>query len=652
MKNFKYKLSAAILPIITIMAMPTNLMAQAAKSAPQPIPLQDNVPKAQDIPYPATMILDVDATDISRAIFNVKQTIPVKKAGKMTLLYPEWLPGKHAPRGAISEMAGLKIMANGKLLNWTRDPLNVYAFHIDVPSDNINLDISFQFLSPIQRDEGRITVTNEMMNIQWEMVALYPAGYFTRQIPIKPSVTLPTGWTGIAALDGAKISNNAKGVRIDYDVTDFETFVDSPMFAGKYYKKWDLGHNVTLNVVADDAKFLEAKDEHIAVHRNLVEEAVILFGAKHFDRYEFLLGLTEKLGGVGLEHHRSSENTRDTGYFTKWDEKEWTRGLLPHELVHSWNGKYRRPEKLWTPDFDTPMQDNLLWVYEGQTSFWDLVLGARSGIQSKELVLGEWARYAAYYATQPGREWRSVEDTTHDPIIAARKAKPFSSWQRNEDYYNEGSLVWLATDMKLRELSGGNKSLDDFAKAFFGVNDGDWGQLTYNFDTITGILNDIAPYDWAKFLHDRIIMPNQAAPLEGIIAGGYQLVWKDTPNVYDKQRGKEFGGLDLSHSIGITIGKSGEIGNVIWNSPAFNEALVAGTKIIAVGDLSYSTEAMSDAMQTARDGKTPIKLIVERAGRVRTILINYHDGIKYPHLEKIGEGETALDLLLTARRSQ
>ena len=350
-------------PALAAFALSASLIsaAYAQNSAPQPVPIVSAIPEPQDRPLTTTMTLQVDATDIDRAIFHVRQTIPVEQGKPLILLYPQWLPGKHGPRGALAEMTGLMIRAGGNALRWTRDPVQVYAFYVDVPAGTASVDVEFQFTAPVRESEGRINVTPNMMNVQWEQVAVYPAGHFTRAIQVKPSITLPEGWTGVAALDGAKITGN----QIEYGVTDFETLADSPMFAGPHYKKWDLGNNVTLNVWADNAKYLEAKPEQIAAHRALVDESLLLFGSKHFDRYEFLLGLTEELGGVGLEHHRSSENTRETDYFTEWDDNMSERGLLPHEFTHSWNGKFRHPATMWTPDYSTPMRDNLLWVYEG-----------------------------------------------------------------------------------------------------------------------------------------------------------------------------------------------------------------------------------------------------------------------------------------------
>ena len=621
--------------------------AQEANSRPQPVVQPHVIPLPADKPYPGTMLLKVDATDFARGIYRVRQTIPVPRAGKFTLLYPQWLPGKHAPRGAIAEIAGFKASAGGKPLGWTRQPTDVYAFDIDVPAGTKSIDVAFDFLSPTRSSEGRVVVTPAMMNLQWEQVSMYPAGYFTRQIPVQLDLTLPEGWTGAAALDGLKISGN----RYSYAPTSYETLIDSPMFAGRYFRKWDLGQNVTLNVVADEAKYLDATPDQIARHAALVSETLALFGTKHFDRYEFLLALTDELGGIGLEHHRSSENSRGTDYFIKWDDGDSDRGLLPHEFVHSWNGKYRRPDKLWTPDYRTPMQGNLLWVYEGQTSFWDLVLAGRSGMQSKDTILGEWASNAAFYSVQPGRAWRSVEDTTLDPVIAARKPRPFPSATRTEDYYNEGSLVWLEADMLIRGATNNAKSLDDFARGFFGGRDGDWGEVTYNFADVVAALNAVYPYDWDKFLRTRLQEPGQPAPVGGIEKAGYRLVWRDAPNAYDRARMARAKNFDLTHSLGMTVDKDGIAGSILWDGPAFRADIINGTKILAVDGMAYNRERLEAAIRAAADGKTPVRLLVERGGRYRTVEIDYHGGLRWPHLEKVGTGPDWFDQLLAPKRA-
>lgn len=620
---------------------------QAPRSAPAAVPIPATVPEAADKPYPGVIGLDIDASDTQRGAFRVTETIPVTAGTeRLTLLYPMWRPGHHAPRGPLAELAGLTFEAGGKTLSWKRDPVEVSAFHIDLPAGTEEVTARFVYTSPLQASEGRIVMTQEMLNLQWEMLSLYPAGHYVRQIKVRPTVTFPAGWTEAVALDGRKASGN----KVTWAETDYETLVDSPVFAGRYFRKWDLGQNVTLNVVADKPEQLEAKPEYIAAHRALVEEALATFGAKHFDRYEFLLALTDRMGGIGLEHQRSSENQLEPTAFTKWSDWDWDRGLLPHEFAHSWNGKFRRPAKLWTPDYRQPMQGNLLWVYEGQTQFWGVVHAARSGLQSKEVVLGQLANWAGGFSEQPGRQWRSVEDTTQDPVFAARKPKPFPSLTRNEDYYTEGALVWLEADQIIRSGTGGRKGIDDFARSFFGIRPGDVGQVTYEFGDVVSALNAVHPYDWATFLRTRLEMPGQPAPLGGIERGGYRLVWKDEPNAFDKARMAEAKLLSLYHSLGLTIDKDGKVTGSRWDSPAFNAGLVTGVKIVAVNGTAYDQDGIKAAITAAKAGK-PLDLLVQRGDRYLTVPLSYRGGLRYPWLERVpGKAPAGLDALLAPRR--
>ncbi|RVT38888.1 M61 family metallopeptidase [Sphingobium algorifonticola] len=634
---------AAALLLSTLMTVPAAAQ-EAVRSKPVAAPLPA-VQMPQDVPYPGgTITLDVDVSDTVQRIFRVKETIPVAQAGPLTLAMPAWLPGNHAPRGQIEKLTGLVFTANGKVLPWTRDPLDVYSFRIDVPEGVRTVVAQFQFLSATAGNQGRVVVTDKMLNLQWEAVSLYPVGYFTRQIPVKATVTYPDGWQAATALRGRK-----SGSTVAYETIDYEALVDSPVFAGQYFKSVDLGRSVTLNIVADAAENLVYTADQMARHKKLVEESAVLFGAMHFDRYDFLLALTDEMGGIGLEHHRSSENGVNPEYFTKWDDGPGRRNLLPHEFVHSWDGKFRRPEKLWTPDFKTPMQDNLLWVYEGQTQFWGYVLGARSGLYSKEQTLDAYAHIAAKLDTTRGREWRPMEDTTHDPIISARRPKGWSSWQRSEDYYNEGMMIWLEADAILRQQTRGAKGLDDFAKAFFGIKPGDWGQVTYDREEVIGVLNSLAPYDWAGFFKTRVDLPTREVTKNGLTMGGYRLVYGDTPGSTTKQVEKDLKGVDQSFGVGMIVKNDGEIMGLTWDSPAFKAGLVIGAKVLAVNGREFSGDAFKEALTAAKDVKRPVELIVRHEKTFRTIKLDYSGGLRYPRLEKTGEGEGNLDQLLKPR---
>jgi predicted metalloprotease with PDZ domain len=625
-------------------ALAVPAAAQVPPTRPQPLERTSRIPPARDIPYPGTLTIHVDATDTARAIYRVRQTVPVQGAGPLVLLYPEWLPGNHAPRGPIASIAGLKISANGRSVPWRRDPGYVYAFHVDVPSGVKTLDVEFQHLSPTQSNQGRVTMTPDMLNAQWEKMSLYPAGYYVRNIPITPSVTLPEGWSAATSLDVA----SRRGNRITYRTVPYETFVDSPLFAGRYYRREALAPEVNLHIFADRPQDLAATPEQIAAHRRLVDQALKTFGAKHYDEYEFLLALTNELGGIGLEHLRSSENSHPRTYFTEWKSGSAGRDLLAHEFAHSWNGKYRRGADLFTPDYRTPMENSLLWLYEGQTQFWGNILSARSGIMPTEDVKSELARTAAYFDALPGRSWRPLVDTTNDPIIAARRPQPHPSWQRSEDYYSEGMLIWLDVDSIIRERTNGQRSIDDFARAFFGVNPGDEGVLPYRFDDVVRTLNGITPYDWATYLRTRTEQTG-AAPLDWIKRAGYRLVYRDTPSDYFKSREKDREIMDLTYTIGVVMGKDGNINGVAWDSPLFNEGVTNGSQIVAINGRAYTNDDFKGAITAAKGGKEPIRLLIKKGDLYQTVDLDYHGGLRYPALEKVGTGPSSLDALLAPR---
>jgi predicted metalloprotease with PDZ domain len=602
----------------------------------------DTIPAARDVAWPGVLTLSVDASDVTRGIFHVSENIPVAAAGPLTLLYPKWLPGNHSDSGRIEQVAGIKFSAGGHSIPWRRDPVDVFAFHLDVPVGASSVEAQFQFLAPTDVTQGRIVTTPEMLNLQWNAVTLYPAGYYVRRIPVAASAKFPDGWKAATALEVA----SQEGATVHFKQVALDILVDSPVFAGANVRVEKLSEDVRLNIVADQPEQLAASEEQIQLHRNLVAQAVKLFGAQHYDHYDFLLALSDRQGGIGLEHHRSSENGVTGGFFTDWKNNVSRRDLLPHEYTHSWNGKFRRPADLWTPDYRTPMQDSLLWVYEGQTQFWGIVLGARSGLLSQEDTLGALANIAARLNTDPGRKWRPLADTTDDPIIAQRRPKGWRSWQRSEDYYNEGLLIWLDVDSLIRELSRGARSLDDFARAFFGVNDRDWGELTYNFDDVVRALNQVQAHDWAAFLQARLEHVSDHAPLDGFARGGYRLTYTDTPSDFFKSNEKARKITDLMYSGGFVLGKEGELTEVAWDGPAFNAGLTVGTKLIAVNGRAFETDQLKAAIKAK---KSPLSLLVKTGDMYRTIDLNYDGGLRYPKLEKTGAGPSSLETLLAPK---
>lgn len=595
------------------------------------------IPTPRDAPYPGTITLDMDATDIGRRIVSIRQVIPVTAPGPLILLYPQWIPGNHGPVGPVDDIADLHITANGQALRWVRNTLNTNAYEVEVPAGATQVEVAFKWLTPIDGSQGRIVITDEMLNIQWEKALLYPAGYYSRQITFKPTLRLPEGWQYGTALDTESF---AGGLATFAPIT-LEHFADSPVFAGAHYRQVELDPDgrspVRLNIVADDAEMLAATDAHIAQHRAMIQQADRLFGARHFNHYDFLLAVTDRLGGIGLEHHRSSENSVDTKYFTDPTGTLADRDLLGHEYTHSWNGKWRRPADQLVPNLNEPLQNSLLWVYEGQTQYWGLVLTARAGLMSKQQAIDVIANTAASFADIPGREWRAMQDTTNDPIIARRQAQPWPSFQRSEDYYREGALIWLDADILIREQSRGRRSLDDFAKAFFGVQDGNWDPAPYTFGDVTQTLDGVQSNDWSTFLRSRLdaVGPDATGPLGGIERGGYRLVWRETPNDYTKALNAELGRNDFQYSLGLSTNATNRVTAVRWDSPAFEAGLTSGWEIVAVNNRAATPAVIAEAITASKGNQIPIELMLKRGEQFRTVSFAYHDGLRYPHLERI-----------------
>lgn len=625
-------------------------MAQDASTYPPALPApQPAIPPVRDVAYPGVIKLDVDATNLNQRIFSVTETIPVASAGPLTLFFPEWLPGNHGPVGPVAQLAGIEITANGQRVEWVRDTLHPLAYHLTVPAGASEIIVKMQHLSPTTGNQGRITMTPEMLNVQWEKMLLYPAGHWSRNITLQPTVKLPTGWRFGTALEPLEKNGDAQS----FKPVNLEVLIDSPIFAGAHYRQIDLDPGgrspVRANFVADDPASLAATDEQIQILRNLVVQMDRLYGARHFDHYDFLIAMTEKLGGIGLEHHRSSENSVSPAFFTGWATHLSDRDLLSHEMNHSWDGKWRRPADQYVPNFNSPLQNSLLWVYEGQTQYYGQVVAARSGLLTKQQAMDSLAITAATFDNRIGREWRALQDTTNDPIISQRQPKGWLSWQRDEDYYSEGQLIWLDVDTTIREKTNGRKSLDDFAKAFYGVEDGSYDPKPYTFEDVVAALNGVVANDWASFLRTRLDGHGPGAPLDGLTRGGWRLTYTDTPTDYQKTLFTELKRNDYTYSLGIQTTGANVIRALQWNSPAFKAGLAVGMEIVAVNGEAANADRINAAITAAKDPARTVDLIVKDGDRYRTVSFDYHDGLRYPRLERIPGTPDRLGDILTPR---
>jgi predicted metalloprotease with PDZ domain len=468
---------------------------------------------------------------------------------------------------------------------------------------------------------------------------------------VQPSIELPPGWQFASALRGAQRS----GDRVMFAPLPLESLVDSPLFAGPHHRRVTLDADprgpVHLNVFADSAAALQATDEQLEAHRRMVRETLALFGSRHFREYEFLLAASDHFSGIGLEHHESSENGVALGYFTDWSGTANGRDLLPHEMTHSWNGKFRRPADLWTPSYEVPMGSSLLWVYEGLTEYFGIVLAGRSGLWDPDRTRQNLARYAAQYEHgRAGRAWRNLQDTTQQPVVHYRGRQSYESWQRGKDYYTEGVFLWLDVDTRLRELTRGRRSLDDFARAFFGVEDGRIEPLTYTFDDVVAALQQLAPYDWAGMLRERLDGHGAHAPLGGLERGGWRLAFTDEPSAAVKEAESADGTHNFLYSLGLAIDADGEVTEVLWDSVAFRAGIGPEMKLVAVNGKAYSDGRLRDAIRASQaDAKQPVELLLRSADTFRSVRLDYHDGLRYPQLQRIEGAPDRLSDILKPR---
>jgi predicted metalloprotease with PDZ domain len=599
-----------------------------------------DLPVAADQPYPGNLTLHVDLSDASRHLYHVRETIPVS-AGHATLYYPKWIPGVHGPSGPLSNVAGFVITANGKRIPWRRDLKEMYAFHVDVPDGVDKLELAFEYLA---------SATPNYIPLSFNEVAFYPAGHYTSRITIEPSVKLPSGWKFASALETASQS----GDEVTFKPVSFENLVDSPLMTGKYFTRIDLAPGqdtkVHLNITGDTAAGVKATEEQIAKQRALVVQANKLFGAHHYAHYDFLLVTSDHTNHFGLEHHQSSDDRLFANFLTDPDVNVAAGTLLPHEYIHSWNGKFRRPADLWTPTFTEPMQDDLLWVYEGLTDYWAGVLTARSGIWTTDQWRDSLAAIAADMSARTGRSWRSLQDTADGiPLSSRGGSQGWGNLRRGSDYYPEGQMLWLDVDTKIRDLSGGKHTLDEFARAFYGMDNGSYVPKTYTFDDVVATLNGIQPYDWASFLRQRLDYTGDTLPEHGIEGGGWKLVYDDKPTAFAKTGEKLRKTVNLAYSLGIQVSDKGVVTDSQWDGAAAKAGIVPGVTLVAVNGKDYSAQVLKDAVAEAKSGTAPIQFLIKDIDDYRTVGVDYHGGLKYPHLVR-GEGKDLIGAIATPKK--
>jgi predicted metalloprotease with PDZ domain len=597
---------------------------------------------AQKVPIQIT----ADLSDAPRKLYHAEVDIPVQP-GPVSLTTPKWIPGNHRPTGPVDEITGVVFTANGKVLPWRRDDEDLYEFHVTVPAGVTTLHAHLDCIVTAR-------ISQKLAVLEWEKLLLYPANTPVKEVPIQPAVTVPQGWgigTALTATDGYD-PQNPKGGTTHFAATTVEQLEDSPVITGEYFHEFALAPEVTpkhyIDVVSDSPEDSKLRPALLAELNNLVRETGAAYNSRHYNVYHFLLTLSDVAGGEGLEHGQSSDNGVGEKGFSDDAHQLAESDLLSHEFTHSWNGKYRRPYNLYQTDFAKMQEGSLLWVYEGMTQYLGNVLAARSGLKSQEQYRDMLAASAANLDYKPGRDWRSTEDTAISASILRGGNPAWSNWRRGQDYYPEGELFWLDADTTLRKLTDNKKSLTDFLHIFL-AKGGNTGPLivTYNRDELIADLNQVAKYDWATFMRDRIDAITPHADLAGIEQGGYKLVFTDKPTKSSRTiasaSGRRGGGTDVWYSAGLRINGEGVISDVRWNGPADKAKLFPGQKIIAVDGNVFSGDALKAAIKQAQGATHPIRLILQGDSVVTTADLDYHDGERYPSLVRVDGTPDYLD---------
>ncbi len=592
-----------------------------------------DVPNPVDKDFVGVITLDVAATDISRKIFWVNQKIPVQKPGILTLLYPQTEIASHGPSLNVANLAGLIIKADGQRLKWYRANSDPHAFHINVPDGITSLDISYQVIA------GTDELMPDLVNIQWQKIILYPAGWYASRLIYNINLILPKGLETVSSLRHKIVANE----KIEISKASLETLLDTPFYGARYVNRIELLSNsptVVLNVIAERPSDTVVPKKRIDELKKMVEQTLLVFRPKQLKRYDFIVRLSDGGYSGGTEHATSGEIMGSSVYFTEWDQQLINRDIIPHELVHAWNGLSLMPADLWVSTPNERQGTSLLWVYEGQTEMWGRVLAARSGLRSKQETLDILALDAAEVSNRPGRSWRPLSDDVNYPSFMLHKRVPWKDWQRRKDYYKEGVLLWLEVEAIIRSLTAGTKGLDDFSRLFF-AQSGE--QKTYTFESLCSVLNSIAPYDWKGFF-DHKVDGYDSEPLDALEKLGWVLTYDSKPSEAYLQNEKENEVTDLSYSIGLSVSEDGDIASVSWQSPAFLSGLSPRTQILSVAGKPYSREVIINAVRDAH--RTPIQLEVEQDKQRRFVTINYKGTLRYPKLKRLEKVHDGLSTFL------
>jgi predicted metalloprotease with PDZ domain len=575
---------------------------------------------------PETIVLD--ASTAGRGFMTSHLTIPAHP-GAFTIVYPKWIPGEHGPTGPLNDLTGIKMSADGKALDWRRDTIDLYAFHVTLPAGASTLDVDFTVLL---NAPGDTMSTNNLAIVNWNRDILYQADTNSHAVFVRPSIILPPGWGYGTALP----SPQRNGDRIDFGTVPLAMLIDSPLDAGRYYAHhilWQRGIAAqTLDLFADAPEDLNLSPAMLASLKRMTPEALALYGARHWNGYHSLLTLSDAIGFQGIEHHQSSDDRADGSFFTDPAEQVSGGDLLTHEFSHSWNGKYRRPYDLWTPNFQVPEQTDLLWVYEGMNQYLGDLLSFRIGIRKPKTYPEYLATVYASMDYEPGRLTTPLIDTTTAAPWLYQSGGDYSSLRRTAgDFYTEGELVWLDVDTIVRQQTHGTKSLDTFLHLYAGPPNTGPITVTYTRADIERLLGDVTSYDWHGLFDRYVYHVSVHPPTDELARSGWKLVYTSKANDYDDARH----GVSGWYGIGFDAGPTGAIRDVRRGSAAWNAGLAPHGIVVAIDGRSYSPDTFTNAIKRAQQDHRPISFLVNDSGYFSMVSVDYHGGVRFPHLVRI-----------------
>jgi predicted metalloprotease with PDZ domain len=579
------------------------------------------------------IVLTVDATDAPRKILHVEETIPVIP-GPLTLYFAKWVPGEHGPTGPVTDLSSLRIKAGGKPLSWRRDLVDMYAVHIDIPAGVEQIELTFDFLLSAQAEgfTSGASATSQLAVISLNQVILYPGGLVSDNVFVSLRMKFPVGWKFATALETIEHSGDV----VRFATVSLTSLVDSPVLTGAHFRQIDItpsgGVRHTINIAADGEPALNMPSGQVEAYRRLVLEGNVLFGARHYNHYDFLVTLSSHVATFGLEHHQCSDNRMpERAIIDSSLQRVWAM-LLPHEYAHSWNGKYRRPIGLSPSNFEKPLTGELLWVYEGLTEYFGELLAVRSGVSTPRDYKDYLALVAARLDNLPGRTWRSLQDVADAAQVLYEARGDGQSLRRGVDFYEESYLIWLEVEVMIRKMTDGKKSLNDFCQKFFGGKDSAPSLNPFTYDELMVALNEIAPFDWNSFWSERLQSLDAHAPLGGLEQSGWKVVYQEAPSGFHDAVENFNHTIDARFSLGIYLKDDGIVNDVIQGSPAAIGGIAPGMKLVAISGRKFSKEIFRDALKPDKNNPVPLEILASTGDYFKTFQVNYNGGERYPYL--------------------